>query len=176
MNRGASRVIATLAVAVVLVSCTSSAAEPATELIENDLEAQLGLGELSASCVEPDDLEPGTTFTCTATTEDGEVIEFDGIVEDEETFGIWATNAMPAAVVEEVEADAAQQLGDQAGVALSADDVECPDGSIVIEGGSFECELTDPDDGSVFVMTVSTDGYDGDTWVDLRYDITEQIR
>jgi hypothetical protein len=145
--------------ALVLASCGGSAAESGVAVIEEELEEQIGLGELEATCDEPDGLSEGETFTCTAETADGQTIELLGTMTSDDEFEIVTTNLLVASDVEAIRVEGARVLSDELGVPIATDDIECAEGSIVLDdAGDFQCTITDTGTGDVYELTVSTGG------------------
>ena len=114
---------------------------PSNELISGELSDQLGLGEQTPACDIPDDPDPGTEFTCTGLLEDGRVIEYVGVLSEEESVLLDTTNVIldPS----RFEADFHEQLINQNPEAeLREEDVDCGPDPIVIEDDTFICTVT----------------------------------
>lgn len=165
-----------VAVAWGLGACSSSAGQSGQALIEGELADTIGLGELDASCNEPDGLKEGETFTCTATTEDGTTIEFLGTMTSDDKFDVVTTNLLTADDVLAIRTDAAVALGEQVGQEIRPDDIVCPDNVVVLDDtGVFVCQITDTTAGDVYELTVSTGGIEPGGGVrDLQYSIADQ--
>lgn len=161
---------------VVLAACGSSAALSGQSVIEGELAERIGLGELDASCNEPDGLEKDETFTCTATTDDGETIEFLGTMTSEDTFDIVTTNLLIASDVVAIREEAARALAAETGVAIVPEDIECPDEVVILDDtGDFACEITETATGDVYELTVSTGGLEPGVGVkNLQFMIGDQ--
>ncbi len=130
----------------------------AEDLIESELADQLGLGDLDASCNDPADEEPGTTFLCTATTPDGETVRFEATIEDDEQVFVVSKNALTIQDLEATTAIVAEQVLDVTGVAVAPEDIDCGDRSIVLDDPQqITCVVTDPD-GVSWDMTITFDG------------------
>lgn len=173
IRRSASiSVVASLAM--VLVGCSSSA-EVGEKLIEGEIADQIDLGELDASCEEPDKLETGDTFTCTAITEDERTIEFLGTMAEDD-INVVTTNLLTVDDITKIRAIGAEVLSKEVGEKIVADDIDCGDESVILDAdGDFECEITDPVRGAVYGLIISTGGLDpaaGPT--DLYFEVTDQ--
>ena len=143
----------------VLASCGGSAADSGVVVIEEKLADEIGLGDLDATCNEPDGLKEGETFTCTATTADGETIEFLGTMTSDDELEVITSNLMIASDIEAIRAEGARVLSDEIGSTVAPEDIECADGSIVLDDvGDFLCSITDTGTGDVYDLTVSTGG------------------
>jgi len=149
----------TIAAALVFAACSGSAADTGEVVIEEQLAEQIGLGDLDATCNEPDGLKEGETFTCTATTTDDQTIEFLGTMSSDDEFEVVTSNLLIASDVEAIRAEGASVLSDEVGATIASDDIECAEGSIVLDDvGDFLCAITDTGTGDVFDLTVSTGG------------------
>jgi hypothetical protein len=145
--------------AVGLVACSGSAADTGEVVIEEQLADEIGLGELDATCNEPEGLQEGETFTCTATTTDGETLEFLGTMTSDDEFEIVTTNLLVASDIETIRVEGARVLSDEVGVTIVPEDIQCADGSVVLDdAGDFTCTITDSETGDVYDLTVSTGG------------------
>jgi len=145
--------------ALTLAACGGSAADTGEVVIEEKLAEQIGLGDLDATCNEPDGLKQGQTFTCEAATTDGQTIEFLGTMTSDDEFDVVTTNLLVASDVEKIRAEGARVLSEQVGAEILADDIECAEGSIVLDDvGDFSCAITDTATGDVYDLTVSTGG------------------
>lgn len=159
-SRTRSLLVALLVSGVVAVAaCGGSASESGVEVIEGELGDEIGLGELDATCGDPDALSEGETFTCTATTGDDQTIEFLGTMTSDDEFEIVTTNLLTAEDVEVVREEAARVLSAEVGAEILPADIECAEGSVVLDAeGDFMCTITDTATGDVYDLTVSTGG------------------
>ncbi len=157
---GTSTMILASAVgALVFAACSESAADSGEVVIEERLAEQIGLGDLDATCNEPDGLKEGETFTCTATTTDEQTIELLGTMTADDEFDIVTTNLLIASDVEAIRAEGARVLSDEVGATILPEDIECAEGSIVLDAvGDFVCAITDTATGDVYDLIVSTGG------------------
>lgn len=147
------------AASLLVAACGGSAAASGEAVIEDQLADEIGLGELDATCNEPDGLTEGETFTCTATTPDGETIELLGTMTSDDEFEIVTTNLLVASDVVVVREEGARVLSEEVGATILPEDIECPEGSIVLDDvGDFMCTITDTATGDVYELTVSTGG------------------
>lgn len=180
-STGSSRLvkIATAFVGVLVVAaCSGSAADTGEVVIEEELAEQIGLGDLEATCNEPEGLKEGETFTCTATTTDDQTLEFLGTMTSDDEFEVVTSNLLVASDVEAIRAEGATVLSEEIGVPISADDIECADGSIVLDdAGDFLCAITDTSTGDVFDLTVSTGGLEPGVGVrELSFQVADAPR
>lgn len=161
--------------AALLVGCSDSAAVSGQGVIERELADQIGLGELDAECNEPDGLVEGETFTCTATTEGGETIEFLGTMRAKDEFDIYSSNLLTADDVVKIREEGARVLSAEVGAEIAADDITCPDDIVILDdSGDFQCEITDVTTGDVYGLTISTGGIEPGVGVkELFFQITD---
>jgi hypothetical protein len=172
--RTVPRLVVPLAVALAaLAGCSDSAALSGQALIEGELADTIGLGELDATCNEPDGLQEGETFTCTATTTDGTSIEFLGTMTSDDEFEVVTTNLLTAEDVTALREEGARVLSEEVGATIVADDIECADGAVVLdETGVVMCTITDTSTGDVYDLTVDTGGLEPGTGArDLSFQI-----
>lgn len=134
----------------------ADAAAAAEDLIEEDIADQAGIGPLEATCEEIDDPQPGDTFTCTATTEDGETIRFDAVMEEDDMVDVESVNLVTADGLDLIEGLAVQALEESVGATLGTENFDCGDKGLVVEpGGTIGCVLTDPATGTLYDATVT---------------------
>lgn len=178
--RGIRRALAiTVAAGVVVAGCgAKNAGNSAEKLIVDDLQDDIGLGALDPTCGQPEDYSAGETFTCTATTGDGRVVEFFGEMTDDDTFNLVTSNLLTAEDVVAIRAGAAESLGPEVGATIDPDDIVCPDEIVLLDdSGDFTCEITDTSTGDVYALVVSTGGIEPGVGVrKLEYEITELLR
>ncbi len=140
-------------------ACSGSAAQSGEEVIQEELAEQIDLGDLEADCNEPEGLTEGETFTCTATTADGATLTFLGTMTGDDEFNIVTTNLLVPSDIVAIRDGVATALSDEIGVPVAADDITCPDGSIILDDDdAFECEVVDTATGDVYPLTISTGG------------------
>ena len=162
--------------AVLVVACSTTAPDvAAVELIEGDLAEQIGLGPLSGDCDDPSDTSTGSEFSCTGTTEDGQVIQFTAVFESDAEVFIYPTNLVVDSSL--FEAEAATTLGPEFGVEIDPATIECPEGTIVLDAeGQMACTITDAETGGVFPLTVTLGGYVRDQGYEERfYEVGDQV-
>lgn len=167
--------VAAMSLSVALSGCGGDAGESGETVIEGPLAEEIGLGDLDATCEQPDELAEGETFDCTATTSDGEIIEFEALLTSDDEFDIVATNLLTTDEVDVLRSDAATQLGAQIGVEIAAESIACPDGTVVLDDDELVCEITDVDTGDVYELTMTFAEFDRDTgFGDIQYLIGDQ--
>jgi hypothetical protein len=164
--------------ALVLAGCSKDAGNSAKNLIEGELQDQIGLGPLEAECGQPAAFEAGETFTCTATTEDDRVIEFLGVMTDSDSLEVNTSNLLTAQDVTDIRGAGAEAIGVEVGATISADDIVCPNEiELLDDTGDFTCEITDTETGDVFELLVSTGGIEPGVGLrTLDFNIGEQLR
>lgn len=140
-------------------STGTSPQDAAVELIEGELGDQVGMVFSSPSCTAPPDTEVGTTFTCTARNEAGDTVTFDGVIDPDDSIFVAPSNVILAEEMDLVEAEAAQVLGDDIGVAIDPSAVECPEETTVLEDDQLRCEITDVDTGDRYEMIATVSGF-----------------
>ena len=138
------------------VACSGDPALTGEGVIESELADQMGLGELSADCDEPENRNVGTEFACTATTEDGQVIRIVSQFDSEDEIFVYPTNVLSAADVPKAVEVAATVLSPEVGFDIDPASIECPDGPLVLaEGGVLDCTIENPTDGALFPLTIT---------------------
>ncbi len=150
-----------------LVACGGGdAAQSGETVIETELEEQIGVGELDASCDQPEDDEVGTEFLCTASTEDGRIIEFLGAFTAEDEIFVSPTNLLRAEEVERLKFQAAQVLSPEVGVDIDPSQITCPEEDPLFMDTSgaageavVECTITDEVSSTSFPLTVTLSDY-----------------
>jgi len=162
----------TLAIAFAIVAAACSASgefsigtptiENATEdLIEDEIAVQIDLGELDATCTKPASDDSGTRFLCTATTTDGQTIDFQAEIDEDGAFAE-TTNLVVASKLEEVEAAILAEVERLSGLDLADDALDCGSTSVIVDSqNQILCAVTDPT-GAVFDTTVTFKGLDTD--------------
>ena len=168
---GMARIAAVVAVVLTASACGSTSfevsfgggsgtvEEAATFLIEGELADQVG-APLIADCPEVPDPEVGTEFTCTGTTEQGDVITFAGIVDREDHIDLNSTNLIVADRVAAWEDGVAASVGETLGFAVT---VDCGDRFVVLdETGEIPCRVTDEFGEQARLVVTVTDLDEGD--------------
>lgn len=163
--------------AVFVAACSGDAAESAEAVIEGELEEQIGLGELSAACNQPDGLAEGETFECTAITADGASIEIVGTMTSEDEFNVQTTNLLTSDDVDQLVVLIADAVSNEVGAEVAPGDLTCPSGSVILDGnGDFTCEIVDTATGDVYAITIQTGGLvPGEGPRDLGFEIGDLI-
>jgi hypothetical protein len=144
------------ATALALTACsTQTAGDAGVELINGELGEQLELGPLEPECGEPASLESGETFTCTATTEGGDTIEFDGIVESDDGIFMSSSNVIYADDLMTLEAAAVQSTATEFEVDPATLTVDCPDENTILDDDTVTCEITDVTEGTPYELFIT---------------------
>jgi hypothetical protein len=126
----------------------------AKELIEGELAAQLGLGEITAECEAPPNRDAGTTFSCTSATDHGEVLWL-ATMEDESTVNVESTNVLSDANVTDLETETVALLEEELQATLGPGSIECGQGPIVLGVDlTLVCAGTEPTTGDVYDVTI----------------------
>lgn len=169
--RNRRSVAVVLALAMATTACSGSftiggqSVDTAAEgLIAGDLAEALEFGELEPNCPVVEDPEVGTTFSCTATTEDGTVIEFDGVVDREDHIDLQATNVANAPVIAATLYESLSTNYPEA--ALDPASVDCGDGPVVLDNNRLTCQVTAPG-GTTDPVVVTVNDLDT---VDISFD------
>ncbi len=130
------------------------AASGAEDLIEGELADELGLTDMSATCDDPVDESPGTAFTCTSTSEVGE-IRWTAVIGEDDVVNVDSVNLVTADDLAGIEVAAVDLIEAQAGRTLGYENFDCGDGPVAVgTDNTFDCELTDPDNGDIYDATI----------------------
>jgi hypothetical protein len=147
------------ALAVALAGCsfsTGTTPEKAGEqVIEGALSEQSGLAYVDAKCLAPAANEVGETFTCTAMTEAGETVTFDGVVDPDDSIFVAPSNIIDADDMSMVETEAAGLLGEDIGVVIDPSAVDCPDETTVLVDDQLQCVITDVSSNERYEMLLT---------------------
>jgi hypothetical protein len=159
-----------IATALVLSACSvsgeisiggQSTENLAEDFIEDELAEQIGLGDLTASCSEPSSEDVGTTFLCTADTEDGRTIEFNGLIEEDGP-QVRTTNLVLAEHLPAITSTILGDLEEQTGLELPEGALDCGTETLVVDSSNqVVCSVTDPI-GEVFDTVVTFHGLESD--------------
>ena len=167
------RLLPVLAVGVLAASACSAefsigGASPksaAEKLIESEISTQLGLATLDATCDDVDDPGVGSSFACTATTDDGRIVNLVTVIDREDRIDVSTTNALGPDDLSTLEAAGAQALSEQVGVELAADLIDCGDEVILLPAdGVMVCAFSDPDSDDVYDATYEITDLDTGTF------------
>lgn len=147
--------------AVALTACAGqTAAEAGEELVAGELATLIGFGPLAdAACEAPAEETAGETFTCTATTESGDALEFAGIMRADDEIFVATSNVIFADDLDFLENDAVQVTAGNFEVDPSTLSVDCPDENTLIVDDQVTCEITDASDGGIYDLRVTLEPY-----------------
>ena len=131
--------------------------EKAQELIAGDLAKQSGFASLNASCDTPSpEFAVGDTFGCKASTPDAQTVRFVVKQDREDHIMVDSTNLVTPTGLPKLVAVAAKALGEKVGTPLTAADLDCGKGPLVVEvPADVACKLTDPTSGKVLDATMT---------------------
>ena len=156
MNMKSQNLALVAGLTAVLASCSLSSGtspERAGEvLIEEVIGEQVGFVFADAACTAPADGEVGTPFSCTALTEAGETVTFEGVIDPDDSIFVAPSNIIVASEMSAVETEAADVLGEEIGVVIAPSDVQCPDESTVLVADRLRCEISDAASGDRYEM------------------------
>ena len=145
---------------VIVASCSASTTnyqEAATKVIQGQLQDELGMGELDATCEEPTSNDVGTTFSCTADTPKGDTITLTAEIQKGKKVFVQTTNVLTADNLTEIEREAARILSEKVGQDLPAEAIDCgPEAIVATAGEPFVCSLSDPSNPTVVYDTSIT--------------------
>lgn len=117
-----------------------SVEDAAVTLIEDDISAQVGMA-LEADCPAVPDPDVGTEFSCTATTPDGAVIEFAGLIDEEDHIDLSSTNVIRADRLDVWERSGAGAVSELIGGPV---EIDCgPDAVVLDPASEMTCVGTD---------------------------------
>jgi len=161
----------------VLAGCGGDAAATAEGLIEGQLADEIELGELTAACNQPDELEQGETFECTAITTSGDVIEFVGEMTSDDDLNVQTTNLLTESDVQSLLPPIADAVSREVGDDVVADDLTCPTGTVILDdNGDFMCTILDRSTGDVYTIAIETGGLEaGGGPKDLGFQIGDLV-
>ncbi|MEM8924477.1 MAG: hypothetical protein AAGD35_13330 [Actinomycetota bacterium] len=137
-------------------------ASVAEGLIEGELAEQIGLNDVTAECEVPPNSDAGTTFTCTSTSDRGEV-RYVATMEDDDTVFVAPDNVMDAGDIDQLEAFALGLLAEEFDITFGDDDMTCGPAPLVIPADrALLCDVVEPASGDVYEATVTftSDDYD----------------
>jgi hypothetical protein len=161
---------------ILIASCSASTTnyqKAATKVIQGQLQSELGMGDLSASCEEPTSKDVGTTFACTAETPKGDTITLTAEIQKEEEgkkVFVHTTNVLTTENLTEIEKEAARILSEKIGQDLPAEAIDCGNEAIVAEAGKpFVCALSDPSNPTaVYDTSITLDDLTQPTHLDIE--------
>lgn len=117
-------------------------AETAERFISMTIAEQFG-ADLEPSCPDVPGTAAGTTFTCTATTPDGQIIELDATIEEGDNLNVVTTNVVLAQFLPDLERVGAQVLADAGADTLT---IDCGTASVVLDDEQeMVCQATEAD-------------------------------
>lgn len=167
-SRAACCVVALFALLV--VGCRSAPEEEAeptirmsTEaLIEAQVTGPAGLGELTTACpeIDPATAGIGTTFQCTATTEDEQVLALTATIDDQGRVQVATTNVIVGPALPSFERAAVDALNEAVQSSLEYSAIDCGEQTVVLSAGQngerwMVCALFDPLTEATFDVTLS---------------------
>lgn len=171
--------IGAVAAAATLTGCSFSIGgdtptNVAEEAIEGDLADQAGLTDVTADCEEvSSDAEVGSTFTCTSTSDVGD-IDWLATIQEDDIVNVQSLNLLSAEDVVALEEAAVDVIEQQSGRRLGYENYSCGVGPIGLAGDSIlNCELIDPDNGDVYDSTLEITDFDTGAF---NVDVADQPR
>ena len=172
MNRTLFGGLGALVASVLVASCSSTTnyREAAVKAIEGNVQNQLGMGDLQASCQEPSSKEVGTTFDCTADTESGDTITLTAEITSKDRVSVQTTNVLTPDNLAKIEAEAARILSEKVGQELPAESIDCGSQPVVAEAGKpIVCALSSPSDPTlVYDTSITLDNLVNPTHLDVE--------
>lgn len=157
MRAASALLIAALAVSGCSFSASvgGSPTSAAEELIEDDLAAQLGFGDVEAECGEPPNEDEGSTFLCTSETDQG-LVRWEATIVEEDTVNVQSLNVLVDEDVLALEGAAAVEIEQVVGLPLGAENFDCGEPPVVLgDTDQLRCALTDPANGDIYDTTVT---------------------
>jgi hypothetical protein len=156
-----------------VASCSASTTnykDAATKVIQGQLQSELGMGDLSATCEEPASKDVGTTFDCTADTPKGDTITLTAEIQKGKKVFVHTTNVLTTDNLTGIEKEAARILSEKVGQELPAEAIDCGNVAIVAEAGKpFVCALSSPADPTVVYDTsITLDDLTNPTHMDVE--------
>lgn len=156
--------IGAVAAAASLAGCSFSIGDTPTNVaedaIEGDLADQAGLTDVTADCEIPSNSDVGSTFTCTSTSNVGD-IDWLATIEEDDIVNVQSLNLLSAEDVVSLEQAAVDVIEEQSGRRLGYENYGCGVGPLALGGNSIlTCELIDPDNGDVYDSTVEITDFD----------------
>lgn len=132
------------------------------ELIENQVTAPAGLGQLTAACpeVDPTTAGVGTTFQCTATTEDQRVIGLTATIDNDGKVGLTTTNLITGPALPSFERAAVDALNETVQSELDYSAIDCGDSAVIFAVDqstpkNMVCALFDPLTNATYDVTLT---------------------
>jgi len=155
-----------------LGACSASSgsyADAAKKLIEGDLADQAGLGALKAECDQPAGTSVGEEFSCTAETEDGQIVSFTATIEAGNKVDVTSSNLVSGAVLGKLEEAARNALAEEVGIELGPETLDCGADTVILDdAGQMFCTFIDPDTGDEYDATITvTDLQTGDLTIKI---------
>ena len=170
--------LAALAAATViaLAACgAQTAGDAGVELIEGELGAELDLGPLEATCDEPAAEEVGETFSCTATTGAGDVVEFVGLMEASDEIVVGASNVVLVEDLDFLEDDAVATGAEEFQVDPSTLSVDCPDENTLLVDDRVTCVITETPGASYELFITLETFVAGEGFPGWAYSVGDEI-
>ena len=155
----AGAVIAALATGCEFSIGGESADQAAVKLIEGEFATNIGF-DVTANCPPVDSQEIGTTFSCTATTAEGETIQIAGEIDAEDHINVWSTNLLLPDDLDALEKAGAETLEPEIQAQLK---IECSSEPVILGSNSeLTCLGTDEFNNQADIIFTITDTQTGD--------------
>lgn len=126
------------------------------EMIAGPISDKAGVGSLAGICPDLADAAIGSTFECSATTDDQQNVIVDGLVTPDGRIELTTRNVIRSEVLPSFEQAAVTALNDSLGSNLSNEAIDCGNDSIVLgPDQQLVCALLDPQTSSMFDVSLT---------------------
>lgn len=151
-------------VVLVLAGCSSSSDDQSvvtirqtTEtMISSDVAEVAGLGDLLPLCPEVNAASVGTSFDCTATTEDQRVLSLTATIDELGHVRLATTNIITGPALPSFERAAVAALNEKPGIRLADDAIDCGELTVVFgQDKVMVCTLFEPATDKIFDVTIN---------------------
>ncbi len=131
--------------------------QTAESMIQTDVASAAGLGELVAICPDVTGAVVGTTFDCTATTEQQRIVSLTATIVETGHISLVTTNLITAAALPSFELAAVEALNVAVpGTRLDNDAIDCGDVPVLIgQDNIVLCALLDPHTQKLFDVSLT---------------------